>query len=128
MNKEYICNLYNHNCECCPYEIDQKDEEGNIVLDCSYEYEQEIEKWLKTKWKTKSVLHLKTQYCNKDLIITLKGIAELEKENGQLKRQIEQMKCCENCRYYSRTYGHCYSYQNCKFLSNWVSDKWQIKN
>ena len=39
MNKEYICNLYNHDCECCPYEIDQKDEEGNIVLDCSYEKE-----------------------------------------------------------------------------------------
>ncbi len=39
MNKEYICNLYHHDCECCPYEIDQKDEEGNIVLDCSYEKE-----------------------------------------------------------------------------------------
>ena len=47
---------------------------------------------------------------------------ELEKENAELKEQIEQMKCCENCRYYSRTYGHCYqydSYQNCKSLSNW---------
>ena len=38
MDKEFICNLYHHDCECCPYEIDQKDEEGNIVLDCSYEY------------------------------------------------------------------------------------------
>ena len=49
-------------------------------------------------------------------------IAELEKENAELKEQIEQMKCCENCRYYSRTYGHCYPYdlyQNCKSLSNW---------
>ena len=64
-----------------------------------------------------------------ELIITLKGIAELEKENVEMKKQltkakeqIEQMKCCENCRYYSRTYGHCYSYdsyQNCKSLSNW---------
>ena len=47
---------------------------------------------------------------------------ELEKENAELKEQIEQMKCCENCRYYSRTYEHCYSYdsyQNCKSLSNW---------
>ena len=51
-----------------------------------------------------------------------KVIQELEKENAELKEQIEQMKCCENCRYYSRTYEHCYSYdsyQNCKSLSNW---------
>ena len=49
-------------------------------------------------------------------------IAELEKENAELKEQIEKMKCCENCRYYSRTYGHCYSYdeyQSCTSLSNW---------
>lgn len=49
-------------------------------------------------------------------------IEELEKENVELKEQIEKMKCCENCRHYSRTYEHCYSYdeyQNCKSLSNW---------
>ena len=49
-------------------------------------------------------------------------ITELEKENAELKEQIEKMKCCENCCHYSRTYGHCYSYdsyQNCKSLSNW---------
>ena len=49
---------------------------------------------------------------------------ELEKENAELKEQIEKMKCCENCRYYSRTYGHCYSYeanQSCTSLSNWSS-------
>ena len=43
-------------------------------------------------------------------------------ENAELKEQIEKMKCCENCRYYSHTYGHCYpydSYQNCESLSNW---------
>ena len=47
---------------------------------------------------------------------------ELKKQLTKAKEQIEQMKCCENCRYYSRTYGHCYSYdsyQNCKDLSNW---------
>ena len=64
-----------------------------------------------------------------ELIITLKSVAELEKENVEMKKQlakakeqIEQMKCCENCHYYSRTYEHCYSYdlyQNCKSLSNW---------
>ena len=39
-----------------------------------------------------------------------------------LKEQIEKMKCCENCRHYSHTYGHCYSYdsyQSCTSLSNW---------
>ena len=49
-------------------------------------------------------------------------IAELEKENAELKEQIEKMKCCENCRYYSRTYEQCYSYdsyQSCTSLSNW---------
>ena len=52
-------------------------------------------------------------------------IAELEKENAELKElkeQIEKMKCCENCRYYSRTYGQCYSYdsyQSCTALNNW---------
>ena len=49
-------------------------------------------------------------------------LSSLEKENEELKEQIEKMKCCENCRYYSRTYEHCYSYesyQNCKSLSNW---------
>lgn len=47
---------------------------------------------------------------------------ELEKENAELKEQIEKMKCCENCRHYSHTYGHCYSYdeyQNCESLSHW---------
>lgn len=39
MDKEYICNLYHHECECCPYESEQKDEEGNIVVGCSYERE-----------------------------------------------------------------------------------------
>lgn len=41
---------------------------------------------------------------------------------GRLKEQIERMKCCENCRHYSRTYGNCYSYDDqlsCESLSNW---------
>ena len=48
--------------------------------------------------------------------------SEFEEQIEKLEEQIEKMKCCENCRYYSRTYGHCYSYdsyQNCKSLSNW---------
>ena len=41
---------------------------------------------------------------------------------GRLRAQIERMKCCENCRHYSRTYGNCYSYdaqRSCESLSNW---------
>lgn len=30
----------------------------------------------------------------------LNKIKDLEKENGQLKRQIEKMKCCNNCKLY----------------------------
>ena len=63
---------------------------------------------------TKATIVSKVALCN---IITY-----ILKQNAELKEQIEQMKCCENCRYYSRTYGHCYSYdayQNCKALSNW---------
>ena len=63
---------------------------------------------------TKATIVSKVALCN---IITY-----ILKRNVELKEQIEQMKCCENCRYYSRTYGHCYSYdsyQNCKSLSNW---------
>ena len=54
--------------------------------------------------------------------ILQQGLEIICKENAELKKQIEKMKCCENCRYYSRTYGHCYSYdsyQSCTSLSNW---------
>ena len=47
---------------------------------------------------------------------------EMKEQLIKVKEIIEKMKCCENCRHYSRTYGHCYSYdsyQNCKDLSNW---------
>ena len=63
---------------------------------------------------TKATIVPKAALCN---IITY-----ILKQNAELKEQIEQMKCCENCRHYSRTYEHCYSYdsyQNCKSLSNW---------
>ena len=55
-------------------------------------------------------------------IETSKAIMEMRNQIAELKEQIEQMKCCENCRHYSHTYGHCYSYdeyQNCESLSNW---------
>ena len=47
---------------------------------------------------------------------------EMKKQLAKVKELIEKMKCCENCCRYSRTYGHCYSYdsyQNCNDLSNW---------
>ena len=50
------------------------------------------------------------------------GYNKAKDENAELKEQIEKMKCCENCRYYSRTYEYCYSYeanQSCTSLSNW---------
>ena len=83
----------------------------------------------------KNLAELEKEKC--ELLGIIQGkdkvIQELKKElnsmlvgkNQQLakaKEIIEKMKCCENCRHYSRTYGHCYlydEYQNCKFLSNW---------
>lgn len=63
---------------------------------------------------TKATIVSKAALCN---IITY-----ILKQNAKLEEQIGKMKCCENCRHYSHTYGHCYSYdeyQNCKSLSNW---------
>ena len=63
----------------------------------------------------------KISFALKDPILQ-QGLEVICKENAELKEQIEQMKCCENCRYYSRTYEHCYSYesyQSCTSLSNW---------
>ena len=70
-----------------------------------------------------------TKYEMKDKIsmalkdpILQQGLELIYKENAELKEQIEQMKCCENCRHYSHTYGHCYpydEYKSCTSLSNW---------
>ena len=68
---------------------------------------------------TKDEMKDRISMALKDPILQ-QGLELICKENEELKEQIEQMKCCENCRYYSWTYGHCYdSFQNCKDLSNW---------
>ena len=76
----------------------------------------------KDELKDKISIALKDPVLQQGFEIICKNLTELEKENAELKEQIEKMKCCENCRHYSHTYGHCYSYdsyQNCKSLSNW---------
>ena len=76
----------------------------------------------KDEMKDKISMALKEPVLQQGFEIICKNLAELEKENAELKEQIENMKCCENCYHYSHTYGHCYSYasyQNCKSLSNW---------
>lgn len=76
----------------------------------------------KDEMKDKISMMLKDPILQQELEVICKNLAEFEKENAELKEQIEKMKCCENCRHYSHTYGHCYSYdsyQNCKSLSNW---------
>ena len=72
-------------------------------------------KMTKDEMKDKISMALKDPVLQQGFEIICKNIAELEE-------QIEKMKCCENCRHYSHTYEHCYSYdsyQNCKSLSNW---------
>ena len=52
----------------------------------------------------------------------LKPEGESQRLIEHLREQIKKMKCCENCRHYSRTYGNCYSYEeqlSCESLSNW---------
>ena len=76
----------------------------------------------KDEMKDKISMALKDPILQMGFEVICSKLARLEKENAELKEQIEKMKCCENCRYYSRTYEHCYSYdeyQNCTSLSNW---------
>ena len=51
---------------------------------------------------TKDEMKDKISMALKDPILQ-QGLEVICKENAELKEQIEQMKCCENCRYYSRT-------------------------
>ena len=70
---------------------------------------------------TKDEMKDKISMALKDPILQ-QGLEVICKENAELKEQIEKMKCCENCRHYSRTYGDyysCDSYQSCISLSNW---------
>lgn len=51
-----------------------------------------------------------------------KRIFELEKENEDLKKQIEQMKCCGNCQSVFDADGFCYLYKygRCINQSEWI--------
>ena len=53
----------------------------------------------KDEMKDKISMALKDPVLQQGFEIICKNIAELEE-------QIEKMKCCENCRYYYRTYEH----------------------
>lgn len=57
---------------------------------------------MKNEMKNKISMALKDAILQQGFEIICKNLAELEKENAELKEQIEKMKCCENCRYYSR--------------------------
>ena len=102
---------------------------------------------MKDEMKDKISMALKDPILQIGFEVICSKLSRLEKENAELKDKlevliavgntctkglneqlnkakeiIEKMKCCENCRHYSHTYGHCYSYdkyQNCKSLSNW---------
>lgn len=45
-------------------------------------------------------------------------LAKLEKENAELKAQIEKMKCCYNCKHSRTEYEHCRTNKH---------EKWEIK-
>ena len=76
----------------------------------------------KDEMKDKISMALKDPILQMGFEVICSKLSRLEKENAELKEQIEKMKCCENCRHYSHTYGHCYSYDeyhSCTSLSNW---------
>ena len=76
----------------------------------------------KDEMKDKISMALKDPILQMGFEVICSKLSRLEKENAELKEQIEKMKCCENCCHYSRTYEHCYSYeanQSCTSLSNW---------
>ena len=55
-------------------------------------------------------------------------IEELEKENADLKEQVEQMKCCGNCQSVFDADGFCYLYKDGKCInqSEWVKKRIQF--
>ena len=57
-----------------------------------------------------------------------KRIFELEKENEDLKNQIEQMKCCGNCQSVFDADGFCNLYKDGKCINQSEWTKRSIKN
>lgn len=60
---------------------------------------------------------LKIDY-KESLLNAQKCITQLEKENAELKEQIEKMKCCGNCNNYMHRIDHRCNTE-CKDLSRW---------
>lgn len=67
-------------------------------------------------------------------LMALVSKSDLQKENEQLKAQIEKMKCCENCKYHSFwgdelkcNYGLKEALQEDKLVECNKMDKWEIK-
>lgn len=53
-----------------------------------------------------------------------KKVADLEKENAELKEQNEKMKSCKICAYGGNDFGVCYSNKPCKNKNQWKLAKW----
>ena len=148
--KAYIVKVYLESLKCCEEAYNKGLAEGrkefeekiSVLLSCKNCSENKGG-WICVKEYENKCLAQKIEFIKElekekcELLGIIQGkdkvIQELKKElnsmlvskNQQLakaKEIIEKMKCCENCRHYSHTYGHCYSYdeyQNCKSLSNW---------
>lgn len=63
-----------------------------------------------------------------ELFSQRRRIEELEKENEDLKKQIEQMKCCGNCQSVFDADGSCYLYKDRKCVdhSEWVKNEYNL--
>ena len=59
--------------------------------------------------------NLGTTECDDDIYVRVEDYEELERENAELTKQIEQLKCCGNCKHWGlRKYVKILSYNNVK--------------
>ena len=63
-----------------------------------------------------------------ELFSQRRRIEELEKENAELREQIEEMKCCGNCQSVFDANGLCYLYKDGKCVdhSEWVKNEYNL--
>ena len=76
----------------------------------------------KDEMKDKISMALKDPILQMGFEVICSKLSRLEKENADLKEQVEQMKCCGNCQSVFDANGFCYLYKDgkCVDQSEWV--------
>ena len=90
-----------------------------------------------TELKTKKIPQLERKIASirgchsvavKKLNARIEQVERLKKENAELREQVEQMKCCENCQSVFDANGFCYLYKDGKCVdhSEWVKKEYNL--